>query len=311
MQQPSELLRDDPLLTVLFENCSIGVIILNAQCRPVFMNRQLLEFLNLTSVETMSLPENIGSCCDLMRKIEQIRRDGFLSNDIIRCPVKATKNSAKWLQLNGSRIQYAGQPLYLLFFTDITTVKQREVHSRELLSLDLATGTINKAGLIEVIKKHLRAEKALCYSLCMIDFDHFKRLNDCYGHLFGDSVLKKFSDISRKRIREGDILGRYGGEEFVFIFDNADERQSAAILERIHSELTHYFAGMCTQPVTFSAGIVTVGRHSPAMSYKELLQRADQLLYEAKRLGRAMAISPMEKFLFTQKAEKQTATPPN
>jgi 5-methylcytosine-specific restriction protein B len=137
-------------------------------------------------------------------------------------------------------------------------------------------------------------------SLCMIDFDNFKQLNDQYGHLFGDKVLKKFSDIAHRHIRKGDVLGRYGGEEFVFIFDGIDEKQSFQILKRIHVELTKYFSEIAKQPVTFSAGIVAVDSSSQTMSYKELLGQADSLLYEAKELGRSRAMGRQESGLFIE-----------
>lgn len=136
----------------------------------------------------------------------------------------------------------------------------------------------------------------------MLDFDNFKQLNDKNGHLFGDQVLNKFSDIAHRHLHKGDILGRYGGEEFVFVFNGADERQSLKVLKKIQSELAGYFAKTVRLPVTFSVGIVTVNRGMPLASYKTLVGQADILLYRAKKLGRTRAMSRLgEAMLITPK----------
>jgi len=171
-------------------------------------------------------------------------------------------------------------------------LKQREKHLKELLSLDLATGSMNKYSLMKAIKKRVRTkETADQYSICMIDFDNFKSLNDQHGHLFGDRVLEKFSDIARRHIRKDDIFGRYGGEEFIFVFNNIDDRQSLEILKRIHTELEKYFAKRYKITVTFSAGVFTIDHGTMPLSHTELLVKVDSLLYEAKSRGRGRAMS--------------------
>ena len=132
--------------------------------------------------------------------------------------------------------------------------------------------------------------------MCMVDFDNFKALNDQYGHLFGDRVLKAFANIARKHIRKSDTLGRFGGEEFIFIFMNSDEEQSLKILERIHKELEEYFSRDSIL-VTFSAGIFYVSKdvYAPAQLFGEI----DKRLYQAKKPGRGRAISNIGETVFT------------
>jgi diguanylate cyclase (GGDEF)-like protein len=230
-----------------------------------------------------------------------IRKGGIIDNNTIHFSFnREGRKKIKWFQLNGSFVSYYDRNYILLIFADITDLKQKEKRLKELLYLDFATRTTNKYGLVQSIKRRVRAGNNQRYSLCMIDFDNFKQLNDQYGHLFGDKVLKKFSDIAHRHIRKGDVLGRYGGEEFVFIFDGIDEKQSFQILKRIHVELTKYFSEIAKQPVTFSAGIVAVDSSSQTMSYKELLGQADSLLYEAKELGRSRAMGRQESGLFIE-----------
>jgi diguanylate cyclase (GGDEF)-like protein/PAS domain S-box-containing protein len=319
MERKSDLLQKDTLFYSLFENSRIGQVILDDQFRLVFANKRMYGFLDLESdhMEDMLFGQvfhcsNFGvSCsecgidengqCNLMHAIRIIRKGGIIDNSTIQFSFnREGREEIKWFQLNGSPVSYYDRNYILLIFADITDLKQREKRLKELLSLDLATGTTNKYGLVKSIKRRVRAGNNQRYSLCMIDFDNFKQLNDQYGHLFGDKVLEKFSDIAHRHIRKEDVLGRYGGEEFVFIFDGNDETQSFQILKRIHMELTKYFSKTTKQPVTFSAGIVAVDSSSQAMSYKELLGQADSLLYEAKKLGRARAMGHQEGGLFTE-----------
>ena len=313
MERKSDLLQKNPLFYSLFESSRAGQIILDDQGRLVFMNGRMYEFFDLNPNQKKDLPfgqifhcSNFGvSCpvcgeaesdrCALMHAIKIIRKGGMIDNNTIEFSLRREgRKEIKWFQLNGSAGSYGNRTYILLIFADITDLKQREKRLKELLSLDLATGTTNKYGLLKSIKRRIRTGNKQRYSLCMIDFDNFKQLNDLYGHLFGDKVLEKFSDIAHRHMRKGDILGRFGGEEFVFIFNGIDEAQSFEILKCIDTELARYFAKTTTHPVTFSAGIVAVDGGTQAMSYQELLGQADRLLYEAKRLGRSRAMGQQE-----------------
>lgn len=314
-----DLLQEHNLFYNLFENSRIGQVFLDIQNHPVYVNRRMYEFFDLIPDLMADMQfgqvfhcsnfgrvcaecsENGNDRCDLMHSIRIIQNGGSIDNNTIQFSFKhGDREEIKWFQLNGSYIIYEEKEYLLLIFADITDLKQRENRLKELLSLDLATGTTNKYGLMKLVQERIKEGNNLWYSLCMIDFDNFKQLNDLYGHLFGDKVLEKFSDIAHRHIRKGDVLGRYGGEEFVFIFDNIDEKQSFQILKCIHMELTKYFARTTKLPVTFSAGIVTINSRFQAVSYRKLLGQADCLLYEAKKLGRSRAMSHQGEMIFME-----------
>lgn len=322
MERKSGLLQENTFFYSLFENSRIGQVLLDDQFQLVFVNRRMYEFFDLKLGQMEESPfgkvfhcSNFGvGCsvcgraesgqCSLMRAVRLIQKGGIIDNNTIHFSFnREGHEEVKWFQLNGSSVSCCGRSYILLVFADITELKQREKRLKELLSLDLATGTMNKYGLVKSIEQRVWAGKCQQYCLCMIDFDNFKQLNDQYGHLFGDKVLEKFSDIAHRHIRKEDVLGRYGGEEFVFIFDGNDEMKSFQILKRIHTELLCYFSQITKQPVTFSAGIVAVDGGSPAISYEELLERADRLLYEAKKHGRARAMGQCEDRLFMEDSE--------
>lgn len=130
------------------------------------------------------------------------------------------------------------------------------------------------------------ARKGDTFSVAIADLDHFKKVNDTYGHLIGDEVLQGFSNIVKEVKREQDIACRYGGEEFVILLPNTTAEEAYRFLERLRSTMAKkYFKANDTEfQVTFSAGI---SEASPFNLHQEkLLEEADQALYSSKQSGR-------------------------
>ncbi len=118
-------------------------------------------------------------------------------------------------------------------------------------------------------------------SVMMIDIDHFKQVNDRYGHVRGDDVLREVADTIRRSVRRTDIPGRYGGEEFLVIFPNSNLAESLVVAERIWEGVNEIKYNDDLR-VTISCGVKTYEGETIA----ELLQKADEKLYEAKEQGR-------------------------
>lgn len=139
--------------------------------------------------------------------------------------------------------------------------------------------------LAEMVKESERYRRAL--SLVMMDIDHFKRINDTYGHPIGDVVLRNVSKIVRATIRETDVAARYGGEEFAVILPETDQIGAAELAERlrrcVEESVSRLRDGQSLQ-VTISAGIATMPKD--ASSRDDLIQKADEALYRAKTEGR-------------------------
>ena len=127
-------------------------------------------------------------------------------------------------------------------------------------------------------------------SLLIIDIDHFKKINDTYGHPVGDAVLKKVSGIIRKTIRNIDIPARYGGEEFAVILLGTDTNGALKMAERLRKSIAdaRFSSEQNAFNVTVSIGIST---HAREMRKKEdLVEQADKALYHAKRTGRNRSV---------------------
>jgi len=152
---------------------------------------------------------------------------------------------------------------------------------------DALTGILNRRAIIERLEAELarsrREGKTL--SVAMIDLDHFKNVNDTYGHTTGDEVLRESAHRIRRVLRTYDAVGRYGGEEFLVVVADADSRTTASICERIRSAIAarKMAPGQGGIQTTASLGVVTVG---PGMSMEDAINAADAALYEAKAAGR-------------------------
>lgn len=129
-------------------------------------------------------------------------------------------------------------------------------------------------------------------SFIFFDIDHFKKINDTYGHAAGDEVLKAVAKRIEKGVRKRDIVSRWGGEEFVVIMIGANEKSAIAKAESIRKGVEHLsFDNISKINVTISAGIAS---REKDVAFEETIKRADQALYRAKETGRNKVVSYLE-----------------
>jgi diguanylate cyclase (GGDEF)-like protein len=158
----------------------------------------------------------------------------------------------------------------------------------ELATLDGLTGLLNKRALSELsgqkLKSATRFKKPLSLMVC--DIDHFKKVNDTYGHDVGDLVIKGFAEVLRRVKRDTDLVGRFGGEEFVVVCEETDDRGAAQLAERIRSELeaTTFHSEQGQIRVTCSIGVAPFP--AAGQAWDGLFKSADEALYVSKRTGR-------------------------
>ena len=170
---------------------------------------------------------------------------------------------------------------------DLETALARE---KQLAHTDPLTGINNRRRLYELAEYEF--EIALRYrqplSVIMFDLDHFKEVNDIFGHAVGDHMLQRVTQIARSELRSADVIGRYGGEEFVIVLPMTNAHHAYPLAERIRTRV----AAICVPTekgdasVTVSIGIVEMF-HSPKVdSIDDLIRRADEAMYAAKQAGR-------------------------
>lgn len=153
---------------------------------------------------------------------------------------------------------------------------------------DMLTGSLNRRGFFEEAERvRQRARKAnMPVSKLLLDIDYFKEVNDAHGHAAGDEVLQSFTVLVRGALRVDDVLGRIGGEEFAVMAVNADTEVAEALAERIRTTVNGSPIMWRETPIDVSVSIGVACDPTADVSVKELMERADRALYEAKRHGR-------------------------
>lgn len=168
-------------------------------------------------------------------------------------------------------------------------MKQAQIQLAEMSTRDELTGLYNRRYFIESLKRELARAKRYKRNLgfCMIDLDKFKDINDTYGHLAGDVVLSTIGRMFDEHFRQGDLICRYGGEEFAVILPDTSLKSAMTVCERLRRKVSsHRFKYNSSDfPISISIGIALYNNlvHSSPV---ELVSAADQALYQAKKEGR-------------------------
>lgn len=182
---------------------------------------------------------------------------------------------------------------------DITERKHVEERLRYLATTDELTGMWNRRYFTQATKNELeRAHRyQQIFSLLMLDIDHFKMINDTYGHGAGDGVLRHIANLIRKNLRQVDIPGRFGGEEFAIILPHSDPDAAYATAERLRQYIENTPAVYKNIEIPFRVSIGIATYQGDIKNEDEIYKRADDALYEAKRKGRNMTLIYNKDFL--------------
>lgn len=196
---------------------------------------------------------------------------------------------------------FAGSMMWLAFFAGYTSrirasLRRKNIENRELMhqlerlaERDDLTGLFNRRKFWErLTEERNRATRSdQLFTIALMDLDHFKKINDTYGHPVGDVVLRTFGHLMVDMFRGSDVVARYGGEEFVVLMCETDLEQSTAAVERLRKALRKLAfdggQGRGRFYATFSTGIA---QYKKGETLEEMLKRADQSLYLAKQEGR-------------------------
>ena len=167
----------------------------------------------------------------------------------------------------------------------------------ESATYERLTGLMRRETIIEKLgvelQRSLRYHRPL--SVGMVDIDRFKRVNDEYGHLAGDAMLKQVASTLEEHLRTTDAIGRYGGEEFLFILPESDLEEARLVAEKLRVAIEHLESPVGEAPgatVTVSIGVASVDHADlEAISVTDLIAEADNALLEAKRSGRNRVVA--------------------
>ena len=169
-------------------------------------------------------------------------------------------------------------------YKDITKYKQNDINE-----IDFTTKLLNKQTTFKQLEEYLKSinEKPESFTLAMADIDFFKKINDTYGHLAGDEILKKISECLIKNTKGDDIVGRFGGEEFIILLKNTNLDNSKALLEKIRKDIDDLivkYNNFIIDNLNISIGAVFNQDNNTDLN--NLIEKADKALYNVKENGR-------------------------
>ncbi|MBT6341386.1 MAG: diguanylate cyclase [Desulfobacula sp.] len=274
----------------IFEELKDGILVLNLENRLVDFNQVCKKIFPDISKQNIGL--NIRTNLGNSHKINEILSSNISPQDEV-------------LIMEGNKVLYFHLSVSALFnrenkkigtiiiFKDISLQKNLMVKLEKMASIDELTNIYNRRYLISLseieIAKTKRSGRSI--SILLIDLDDFKVVNDHFGHLLGDKVLKVFTRIVKESIRNIDIFGRYGGEEFVVIMPETSPEKAFAVAERVRENI-------CRNPLkigdkqihlTVSTGVFGTAENK-FLAFDKLLDFADKALYKAKKAGRNRTI---------------------
>lgn len=290
IQEPFRVLIVDDSQTILAYHATIleqaGMLV-----KTVGEPLKLLGALNDFNPDLILMDLYMPGCngVELARVIRQI--DGFLSTPIVYLSSENDFNTqAEAMSLCGD--DFLVKPIGAGHLVSaVTTRATRARFLRSMMIHDGLTGLLNHTAIKEELAREVIRSSRLSspLSLAMVDIDFFKKVNDTYGHAAGDRVLKSLARLLKQRLRETDIVGRYGGEEFAVIMNDTNAASAAKVIDEIRTVFSRLLHLSHDEEfsVNFSCGIADLAHFSDAVSLSEA---ADKALYQAKQRGRNKVI---------------------
>lgn len=269
-----------------------NIVVVTNGTELIFANQAFYDYFHYFSLEKFR--EDHSCICDFFEAGESDEYlmpsiDGLLWTDyLIQYSSKEHKVKMRMgenisiFTVHGKKMEYAGEIRHVVVFTDITKLNQ-------LATQDVLTQVANRFQFDKVLEHSIslsqRYERTL--SLLLIDIDYFKDVNDTYGHLIGDKVLKELAHILSEGIRKSDVIARWGGEEFVVLLPDSELSSALKLAEALRMKVAKYNFDPVKQ-VTCSIGVV---RWNEGENSDQLLKRVDEKLYIAKANGRNRVVS--------------------
>jgi diguanylate cyclase (GGDEF)-like protein len=219
------------------------------------------------------------------------QQDAYMSVPIVFLSTE-TDLDKQFMALGTGADEFLTKPITPRHLVSAVTSRARRARLlRELMLHDSLTGLLNhttvKDRLVKELAQALR--RHLPVSLAMIDIDHFKSINDRFGHLAGDRVIKSLARLLQQRLRQSDVIGRYGGEEFLILMYDTSGQKAHVLMDKLRddfSELKHQASEELFR-ATFSCGIAAV---SGQIKASDLTDLSDRALYQAKHKGRNQVV---------------------
>ncbi len=283
-------LQERYIKTIL--NSQKNIVVVTDGKKIIYANQAFFDYFGYFTIESFLLEHTC--ICDFFEEGEsneyiQTLIDGVLWTDYLsqyntlEHKVKMTLNDKTSIfTVHSQKMEYEDQIRHVVVFSDITRLN-------ELATQDVLTHVANRFQFDKVLEHSISLSQRYgrVLSIMLIDIDHFKEVNDKYGHLVGDEVLKAIARILSEGVRKSDVVARWGGEEFVVLLPDSDLSSTVKLAEVLRSKVSEYDFKL-DENVTCSIG---VARWNEGENSDQLLRRVDEKLYLAKEEGRNRVVS--------------------
>lgn len=259
----------------------------------IFANQAFYDYFGFSSLEAFR--QKHACICNFFEAGEseqylQSKQDGLLwtdyliEHDMKEQKVKMTvKGVTSIFTVHARKMEYGGEIRHVVVFTDITKLNQ-------LATQDPLTQVANRFQFDKALEHAISISQRYgrTFSILLIDIDFFKEINDTYGHLIGDEVLKTLAHTLVNGIRKSDVIARWGGEEFVILLPDSELSSALKLAEALRAKIAGSNFSPVQKSITCSIG---VARWNESETADELLKRVDEKLYRAKESGRNKVVS--------------------
>ncbi len=277
----------------LFNAAPVGMVLARAEDNTLLAtNRRARALLGLSSTQAEPGQPLDFWCTPGDRERLNASLDAHGSSESFGIELRRADGSTFWADISAQAMPFEGTPSMLYGIHDISRQKQIEEQLRELATTDSLTGTLNRRQFFEVAEEEL--ERATRYdkstAMFMLDADHFKAVNDRFGHVVGDRVLASMGATIRSELRRFDLVGRYGGEEFVVLLPETTIQAATVTAERIRTSVAQRTVETEGHQIGMTISIGVVARRT-GESLADLIRRADEAVYAAKAEGRNCVVT--------------------
>lgn len=287
--------RAEKRLRMIFDNAGIGIAVANCDGVLQHVNPAMEDISGFTREELVNRsflelahPADVDRCLETLDILNSGKADKVCHENRFLTKTGETN----WINVTATinRGNDDGECLIILMLENVTERRDLEDRLQHAATHDTLTGLWNRAELLSRLEANvelaLRHQRNLIF--CMADLDHFKTINDCYGHQGGDAALKGFAAIVMEEARLSDVAGRYGGEEFGIIFPETDLEGARSCVERIRKRMAEIRLPAPKikdrhVPLTATFGLTRMCGSDCA---ERLIAHADQALYRGKEAGR-------------------------
>lgn len=280
------------LLTFILDASPSDVVLIEASGGRVhYMNQRLMERLGMRQMPAKLTLADLLLEPQVAKALEQAL-DG--SGQVDGMEALVASSPPYWSELSARLIEVDGRLCHLVWGFDISTHKRLEGELRTLATTDVLTGLNNRRAFLEkaeTLLEHCRRYRKPC-GVLMIDVDHFKAVNDLHGHQAGDDALRATGHAIQQVLRDADIVGRLGGEEFAALLPHADPAGARETAERIRQAVEAIVLPLADgSHLRFTVSIGLSALNPPELTLAQLLARADHALYRAKSEGRNRTVA--------------------